>query len=256
MTWTRLLAAASLLAIGLLGAVRPAKAQIFGGKMVFDPSVFGQVLQQARQGLQQLQQLRDDGQILESQYQQLQEFYQSFAQLTNVSGLASLLESPAVMDPLPQVTGLESMLSGEGFTGRLGSMVQEFEQQNGVYTPNGSDWQAQEMRRDATITADQEALGNSLYSGASQRIAGMEQLNTALASSEDPKQTLDLIARANIENGIAQSQEVQAQSITIMQRAQQDAARQRYEQEQRAEWSQVEQSAAAASGNSTPANGS
>ena len=256
MTRWRLLALAGLLVMGLIGVPRPAEAQIFGGKIVFDPSVFEQVLQQARQGLQQLQQLQRDGQILESQYQQLRTFYRSFAQLTNVSQLASLLESPSVMDPLPQITGLESMLSGEGFTGHLGSLVRQFEQQNEVYSPTGTDWQARQMRRNAAITAGQEALGSALYNGAAQRIAGMAQLNSDLGSAEDPKQTLDLIARADIENGIAQSQEVQAQSIAIMQRAQQDNARQRYQQEQRAEWSQVEQAAAAASNEPTSANGS
>lgn len=231
------LLAAVVLAVGLVAGGRQAEAQA----VVFDPSVFGQVLQEARQGLQQLQQLQQDGQILEDQYQQLHAFYQSFAQLTNVSQLASMLESPSVMDPLPQVTQLESMLSGEGFTGDLGTLVGQFEQQNQVFDPSGTDWQAQEMRRDATITADQEALGNTLYNGAFQRIEGMDQLNSALAVSEDPKQTLDLIARANIENGIVQSQEVQAQSVAIMQRAQHEAEQQRDEQEQRAEWSQVNQ---------------
>ena len=66
MTRWRLLALAGLLVMGLIGVPRPAEAQIFGGKIVFDPSVFEQVLQQARQGLQQLQQLRRDGQTSHS----------------------------------------------------------------------------------------------------------------------------------------------------------------------------------------------
>jgi len=250
-SWSPPLLVAGVLAFGLVATSHQAAAQA----IVFDPSVFGQVLQEARQGLQQLQQLQEDGQILENQYQQLHAFYQSFAQLTNVSQLASLLESPSVMDPLPQVAQLESMLSGEGFTGDLGTLVGQFEQQNQVFDPSGTDWQAEEMRRDATITADQEALGNTLYNGASQRIEGTDQLNSALAISEDPKQTLDLIARANIENGIVQSQEVQAQSIAIMQRAQQEAERQRNEQEQRAEWSQVNQVTASAADTSIADDG-
>ena len=229
--------AAAVLLGGLSLGLHPARAQ----EVVFDPSVFGQVVQEARQGLQQLQQLEEDGQILENQYDQLSSFYESFAHLTNVTQLAGLLESPSVMDPLPQVTQLEGMLSGEGFTGSLGSMVNQLEQQNMVDDPTGSDFTAQEMRRDATITADQEALGDSLYNGASQRIEGMQQLDSALASSSDPKQTLDLIARADIENGIAQSQDVQAQSIAIMQRAQEDSSQERQDQEERAEWAAAAQ---------------
>ena len=134
------------------------------------------------------------------------------------------------MNPLPQITQLEGVLSGNGFTGQLGGLVRQFITQNQVYAPAGTDWQAQEIARNTNITAGQMALGSQLYSGASQRIEGYSQLEDSLATSATPKQTLDLIARSNIENGIAQSQALQAQSVMIQQQATQQAKQQRQEE--------------------------
>jgi type IV secretion system protein VirB5 len=223
----QLVATALVAALSSAAVPRPAFALFGIGDVVFDPSVFGQVVQQAKNGLQQLQQLEQDGQILTSQLAQLRSFYESFAHLTDVSQLASLLQTPAVMNPLPQITQLEGMLSGNGFTSQLGSLVQQFVHQNQAYAPTGTDWQAQEMLRSANITAGQMALGNQLYSSAQQRIEGLSQLEGSLATSSDPKETLDLIARSNIENGVAQAQALQGQSLFIMQQAQQQAEQQR-----------------------------
>ena len=174
---------ATAIAVILGGTIAPQRAQaLFGaGDVVFDPSVFAQVVQQAKNGLQQLQQLEQNGQILTNQLTQLRSFYQSFAQLTDVSQLASILQTPAVINPLPQVTQLEGMLSGNGFTGQLGSLVQQFVNQNRVYAPTGTDWQAQEMLRTANVTASQMALGNQLYSSAAQRIQGLTELEARLS---------------------------------------------------------------------------
>jgi type IV secretion system protein VirB5 len=222
-----LIAVAVIAALGSSIAPRPAHALFGVGDVVFDPSVFAQVVQQAKNGLQQLQQLEQNGQILTNQLMQLRTFYESFAHLTDVSQLASILQTPAVTNPLPQITQLEGMLSGNGFTGQLGSLVQQFVNQNRAYAPTGTDWQAQEMQRTANITASQMALGNQLYSSAAQRIQGLSELQARLATSSDPKETLDLIARTNVENGLAQAQALQGQSLMIMQQAQQQAEQQR-----------------------------
>lgn len=224
----RPLAAAALLAVlGSAVMPRPAHALFGVGDVVFDPSVFAQVVQQAKTGLQQLQELEQNGQILTNQLMQLRTFYESFAHLTDISQLASILQTPAVMNPLPQVTEFEGMLSGSGFTGQLGSLVQQFVGRNRAYAPTGTDWQAQEMLRSANITAGQMALGNQLYDSASQRIQGLSELKGRLATASDPKETLDLIARTNVENGLAQAQALQGQSLIIMQQAQQQAERER-----------------------------
>ena len=222
-----LAAAAIAVTLGCAAVPRPAHALFGAGDVVFDPSVFGQVVQQAKNGLQQLQQLEQNGQILTNQLMQLRTFYEFFAQLTDISQLASILRAPTVMNPLPQITQLEGMLSGNGFTGQLGSLVQQFVNQNRAYAPTGTDWQAQEMLRTANVTASQMALGNQLYSSAAQRIQGLSELEGRLATSSDPKETLDLIARTNVENGLAQAQALQGQSLAIMQQAQQQTEQQR-----------------------------
>ena len=55
---TKGLAAVTMVAVGLTCSIaRPAYALFGVGDIVFDPSVFNQVVQQAKNGLQQLQQL-------------------------------------------------------------------------------------------------------------------------------------------------------------------------------------------------------
>lgn len=219
----RLLAATCVIALGV-GAteIRPAYALFGMGDVVFDPSVFAQVEQQATTGLHQLEQIGQGVNVARSQLTQLTTFYQSFAHITDISGLASVLNSPLVQSAMPgQVADIERQLSGTGqFTGRLASLVQQFRGQNLIYTPASGTWGFQSVSNAANSTAGQMAAAESLYQAATQRINGFQELKDRIATSSDPKTTLDLQARLLAEQGQAQATAGQAQALQIWQSAQ------------------------------------
>ena len=80
-----------LLVLGL--GVGTATAQL-GSGIVYDPTNYGKMIEQAETGLKQLQQLQ-------SQVQQAQRLYDGFNQASGVNSLATLLESPQLRAVLP-----------------------------------------------------------------------------------------------------------------------------------------------------------
>lgn len=207
----------------------PAQAQL----AVFDASSFGELVLQAEQGLRQLAQLEQVVTLSQQQLTRLTTFYTSFSHLTNVSQLASFLLQQNAINPLPQVAQIESVLRGQGFTGSLAAQSQGLLAKIQFYRPVGSDFTATEMQTDANATAGQMAAAEALYNSSTTRIQGIQQLQGSLAQSGDPKQSLDLQARATMENGLAAAQTNQAQSMAVLQQAQGDAEKQRIDQDWR-----------------------
>jgi hypothetical protein len=244
----------STVALGALAAVssRPAHAQL----AVFDSASFGQLVDEAQQGAQeltkldtQIARLESIGSISQASYDQLTNFYNSFSHLDNATEVAPLLTQTSASFPLPELAQVEGLLRGQGFTGTLAAQSQQILSQIQMYRPTGTDFAATQMNTRAQATAGTMATAQTLFSSAEQRQQGMAQLMNNLATSTDPKQSLDLAARATIENGYAQTQANQAAALSILQRSQEEA-----EQEQAAQaWRQgadnlVEQATAAAAG--------
>jgi hypothetical protein len=75
---------------------------------VFDAAALGQLVQQAATGAQQLATLRNTLNVTQQQLTQLTTFYQSFAQLTNVTQFAPTLLQQSTINPL-QLQNLTSM---------------------------------------------------------------------------------------------------------------------------------------------------
>ena len=215
-------------AIGALsfGATRSAFALI----PVFDSASFGQLLQEAQNGARELAQMKQEVTnttkilgVSQQSLQQLTTFYQSFAHLTNASQIAPLLAQTSVTTPLPVLSEIEGMLRGAGFTGALAGQAEVNLGANQVYAPGANDFQSNQMNAAARTTASTMAAAQAIYSSATQRQQGLQSLMGGLAASADPKQSLDIAARATIENGYAQSQANQATALSVIQRGQDDA---------------------------------
>lgn len=213
-------------ALGALAVARPAHAQI----AVFDGASFGQLINEAQNGARQLAQMESEVQntthiltVTQQQLTQLTTFYQSFAHLTNASQIAPLLAQTSATTPLPELSQIESMLQGGGFTGALAGQAQTNLAANQVYTPGAGDFQANQMNAAARSNAATMAAAQALYASASQRQQGLQTLMGGLGGSADPKQSMDIAARATIENGYAQSQGNQAAALAVIQKGQEDA---------------------------------
>lgn len=222
-----LLAGSTITALALSGA-HPAQAQM----AVFDMASFGQLVQSAQNGIRQLETLKDTLNVSQQQLTQLTSFYQSFAHLTDVTQFAPTLLQQSTINPLPDVAQIEAALRGEGvgFTGNLSGSITTLLAQIQVFAPTGNDFAAQQMNNAALASAGQMAAAQQLYSSSTQRIQGLQKLQSQLATSSDPKQTLDLTARATIENGLAQAQTNQGLALSVFQQAQQAAQQQQADQ--------------------------
>ena len=102
-----------------------------------------------------------------------------------------------------------------------------------VYSPGAGDFQANQMNAAARANASTIAAAQGLYASATQRQEGLQTLMSGLGQSADPKQSLDIAARASIENGYVQSQANQAAALGLMQRGQEDAELQQAQQARR-----------------------
>ncbi len=222
-------------AIGVLAVLLsiPARAEM----LVFDAASFGQLVDEAQQGSQelvklqtQIQRLESIGAISQASYTQLTNFYNSFSHLDNATELAPLLNSSAASFPLPEMAQVESLLQGQGFTGTLAGQSQRILAGIQRFAPTGSDFAATQMNSSARATAGTMATAETLYNSAEQRQQGLAQLMGGVAVSNDPKQSLDLTARATIENGYAQTQANQVATLQVMQKAQEDAEQQQQDQ--------------------------
>ena len=211
------------------GVLHPAQAQL----LVFDSSSFGQLLDEAQNGLREIAQLEQVVTLSQQQLNEVTTFYTSFSHLTNVSQLAPFLLQQQAINPLPQVTQIENLLRGQGFGGSLAGQSQAILARVQHYQAVGTDFTATEMNSNAQATAGQMASAEALYSSSTQRITGIQQLQGQLALSADPKQSLDLQARATMENGLAEAQANQSTSMLAIQRAQADAEQQRVDQDWR-----------------------
>lgn len=235
-----------------LSEPRPARAQM----AVFDVATFGQLVQQAENGIQQLNTLRNALNVNQQQLTQLTSFYQSFAHLTNATQFAPTLLQQSTINPLPEVAQIEAALRGQGvgFTGNLGGSIVTLLAKIQVYKPTGTDFAATQMNNAALASAGQMAAAQQLYSSSTQRIQGLQQLQAQLGSSSNPKQTLDLTARATIENGLAQAQTNQGLALSVLQQAQQATQQQQADQKWRQNAEALATQARAAA--STAASGS
>lgn len=224
----------------LLGSValapRPAHAQW----AVFDGASFGQLVNQAQTGLHQLTQLENTYQVTQSQLQQLQSFYTSFSHMTNAAQVVPTLLQGSQMYPLQDLASVEGILrsNGSGFTGSLAGSAQTVLQQTQYFKSSQTDFAANEMNSSAENTAGQIAAAQVLYQSAQNRVSGMEDMKDQLGLSDDPKQTMDLNTRAQIESGVTQAQSNQTAALQVLQHAQDRVSQERQEQN----WRQTSES--------------
>ncbi len=222
-------------AVGMLVAAssRSAHAQL----AVFDGPAFGQLVAQAAHGVTELSdlsvqitRLESIGAISQASYDQLTNFYNSFAHLDNATQLAPLLSTTSASFPLPEMVQVEALLEGQGFTGTLASQSLRILNSIQHYAPPGTDFAATQMNASARATAGTMATAETIFNSAEQRQQGLAQLMGGVATSTDPKQSLDITARATIENGFAQTQANQVAALQVMQKAQEDAEQQQQDQ--------------------------
>jgi type IV secretion system protein VirB5 len=209
----RLLAAAA--AIFLAGA-SAAQAQ----EIVYDPTNYGKLIEQAETGLKQLQQLQ-------SQVQQAQRLYDGFNRASGVNGLASVLESPALRAALPDAATFASAASGNlNALGQIGARAAQIRSGARVYTAATPDTASQALDAAGNRAALAQALGERVADAGAQRLAGLQQLQASLDTAPDARAVMDLQARLTAEHAMIANDQMRLQGLALSQAAQEKLATQ------------------------------
>lgn len=236
-------------ALAMAGAIAaPAHAQW----TVIDPANLAQAIEQVRQLVQQLQLLQQQLLALEQQYAQLVRTYQAVAHLPDraLNDLGRQLDVDRLRNVLPNASEvLDAVMSGAGIgPGGLGAVVRGHLERNGIYLPPGTDFQAAELRRNATSVAGAQAMASELYQSAADRVTLLRGIEGQLAAAPDAKAVADLQARLAAEQAYVEAQQVQVQSLAMWQQAQERNRLQRQEERRRQEIDRLIQQAVARGG--------
>ena len=174
-----------------------------GQMVVYDPAAVTQLIQQVTQAKAQLD--------------QMQQMNSGLNKLTSMGDVASLLNNQQIRNALPKsFSSVESSLSSGG-GGAYGS---QYTSSNQSYVSPGNDFYAQELGRQQGVNAGQMGLGQQMYDAATARMAGIEQLRHELQQSQDPKTTLDLQARIQLEMAFMTIDVNRMQALQMLQQAQ------------------------------------
>jgi type IV secretion system protein VirB5 len=207
-----ILSGLTALALGM-ASVGTAQAQW----ITFDPTNYVQAVQQVVQLTQQLQ-------VMRQQYQQLMQTYQAISHLPDdvLRQLGQQLNIDQFRNVLPsQSSLLASMMNGTGLgSGNLESVARNYLHQNLIHMATGRDFQALEMRRNATSIAGMQAMASELYQSAADRVSALQGIESQLSGAPDTKAVADIQARIATEQAYIQAQQVQAQSLAMWQASQ------------------------------------
>ncbi|HEY3949587.1 type IV secretion system protein [Phenylobacterium sp.] len=215
---TRRILAAGAAALALMASA--AQAQ----EIVYDPTNYGKLIEQAETGLKQLQQLQ-------SQVQQAQRLYDGFNQASGVNGLATLLESPQLRAVLPDATTFVSAANGDlAALGQIGARAGQIRSATRVYTAATPDAASQALDASGNRAALSLALGESVADAGSQRLAGLQQLQASLAAAPDARAVMDLQARLTAEQAMIANDQMKLQGLAMTQAAQDRLAAQQQQE--------------------------
>lgn len=211
---THLMMAAAA-AAATLSLAPPAQAQW----VVHDPAAFGQMIQDARTTLEQLQ-------ALQRQIEQQQALFDSLNSISDVNELAGTLGLPEVRNPLPDLRALRAAGDGDlSALGELAARAEAIRRDTRLYTPTGDilseadAWYRDSLERAGARTARDLALGEAVGAASDRRLDGLESLRRALDTAPNARAVMDIEARLAAEQALIQNEQLRLQGLALTQAA-------------------------------------
>ncbi|WP_010189062.1 type IV secretion system protein, partial [Sphingomonas sp. PAMC 26605] len=198
-----------------LASSAPATAQM----AVFDVKSYAQIVQQLKAAQDQLA-------VVTKTYNQAVDAYNDVHGLTNVDGVAQLLNSDASKKWLPSgARDIEQLAtSSSSSLGTFGQQAANIRAGRKVNLPAlpGSATDADRSRRAALeaagdTAAKNAAIADAAYGATATRSAGLDQLQQALASATTEKDRQAIQARIGIEVARIQNDTMQLQAVKMRQ---------------------------------------
>lgn len=217
-----------LAAVMAMGTPVAAQAQ---GIPVYDNTSTLQLIAQVKNTLQQIQQG-------EQMISQATATYNSLSKLTQAGSIAAVLNDPNVSQLLPSgVTDVAKLAQADvNALGNFGSAantinggftIQTSLGQNGTLNSQVSQAYSQYLKTTNQGASVAAALGYNVSTQSSQVDTGLDQLRQSIATAQDPKDSMDLNARATIESAKISNRLLQ---LTAMQQYYNSMERMRYNQ--------------------------
>lgn len=203
----RLIATIAVVAIGL-GAPTAQAAMI-----VYDPTSYAKLIQQAKTALDQLT-------VLKNQVQQGQQLFDSLNQASGVGRIGSQLGQPALRDFLPDVSALAAAAKGDlQSLGAIGGRAQSIRDANRLYTSKAGDSVGADVEAAGQRAARDLALGEAVSTAGMQRLAGLKVLQQSIDTAPNARAVLDLQARAATEQAMIANDQMRLQGLAMAQAA-------------------------------------
>jgi type IV secretion system protein VirB5 len=208
----------SLGAIVALSLAGSARAQT----IVYDPTNYAKMVQQAETALQQLQQLQQ-------QVSNGQTLLASLNTNSNANGLATILSQPAVRVFLPDTNAYVAAGQGGNLRqlGALSTSAQSIRSQNRLYTPTAGDGIAADIEAEGDRAARDLAVSQAIGTTAQTRLTGLQSLQTSLSTATDARAVLDLQARIQVEQAMIANDQMRLQGLAMTQAAEARVQQQR-----------------------------
>ncbi len=198
-------------------AAMPVHAQM----AVYDHASLLKLIEQARTAQQQLQKAADT-------YNQAVTAYNTVHGLTTVNGLSKILDSDIVKQWLPSgAQDIEKLMSsGSSSLGQLGSAARAIRQGRQVNLPAlpANATAADQANRAALMAngdtaAKNAAIADAAFKTTTDRSAGLDELQQALAGATEEKDRQAIQARINIEVARIQNASMQLNAVKMRQDA-------------------------------------
>ena len=195
----------------------PAHAQM----AVFDSANYAKLLQETQTALNQLQQLEKQvaqGEQLVTNGEQL---LTSLNQISNVNGLATVLEQPALRSFVPDANTYVTATSSSGnltTLGVIGQAAQVIRTANQLYAaPNGSAYAS--LNTSGNQAALNLATGQAVVQAGATRLTGLEQLQTSIDAAPNARAVMEIEARLLAEQAMIANDQMRVQGLAMMTQA-------------------------------------
>ena len=201
----------------------PAHALFGVGDVVIDPT---HIAETTRGILQELNQFRQSYAMMQQQYQGIMSTVNALSHPNQVMGMARNLAEQQMRSP----GSMPSNIPGLAFGSQLSAGAARFLGQNRAYAPQGDDFAAQEMRRQAQASANLQAEVQAGMDRSQERIAGIDELQANIDPQPDVQAVAALQARVATEHLYLQNEQNNVARLQLLSQVSSRVDAQRAEQ--------------------------
>lgn len=201
-----------LLAVAAAAILTAAAANAQATMIVYDPTSYAKLIEQARTALGQLEQLQ-------TQVDQGRALLGSLNDASGLDALAAELDQPALRNVLPDAAALSRGAQTFDALGDIGRRADAIRQGERLYTPAPDDARGRDIDLAGARAARDLAIGEAVVDAGSRRLGGLQTLQGAIADAPTARGVLDLQARLAAEQAMIANDQMRLQALAMTQAA-------------------------------------